>query len=794
MKTTFFYAIALLGFWGMSQSANDCSNAIVVCGNSVITSDVSGFGNQELDPALNPCSNPETNSLWLQLNIDQTGLLEFTLTPDDPDILVDYDFLIFGPNYSCGSFDAPIRCSTTNPNQAELDNNLTGLRNGETDQSEGPGPAGNSFVAPLSVTAGETYYLLIDRPEGSGGFSLDWQGSSDFVDPPPILVDEPDPLTVCFADNGLPLDLTANEDQIATDPSVSFSYYESRSNAFDGVRAISDPAAYPVTEPTTIYVKATNGNSCFEILEQRIEIDPPFSADISAAACDANGDGTGDFDLVRIRDQIADGLQNSASYLISLHPTENDADTDQAALTGASYTSVEGAIYGRIASNTDAACFLIITIPLEVLPPPPPLPAGLVQCDLDLTDSADGLASFNLEQLLADRDRNAFQYTFYESEADRTAGSGPVSLENYTNSVPFDQTLFYKIEGGNCERLGEVALQVVTTVVETSPGSPLNACGEIIEDGLPVATFDLDAFTSTNYPDADTAIYASLEDASLERNVLAGTLTSESTTLFVRIEEANQCRRVEELELIVHPLPEVQLEETYTVCSENPNLNITAPADFDTYTWSKLEQDAETEIATTVDVTLLEPGNYRLVVGKVFGSDGTICENSFDFSVIPVAPPEIANINITGTASETTLEILVSGEGEYEYALDDGEYSDGNRFMNLPAGSVTVRVRDKNGCGEVAETISILGVPEFFTPNGDAVNDFWQIIGADPASSTTATISIYDRYGKFIGQIDPFGPGWDGSYNNEPLPESDYWYRINISGQREMKGHFTLKR
>ena len=114
--------------------------------------------------------------------------------------------------------------------------------------------------------------------------------------------------------------------------------------------------------------------------------------------------------------------------------------------------------------------------------------------------------------------------------------------------------------------------------------------------------------------------------------------------------------------------------------------------------------------------------------------------------------------------------------------------------MNLPAGSVTVRVRDKNGCGEVAETISILGVPEFFTPNGDAVNDFWQIIGADPASSTTATISIYDRYGKFISQIDPFGPGWDGSYNNEPLPESDYWYRINISGQREMKGHFTLKR
>ncbi len=85
-----------------AQTANDCSNAIVVCGNSLIASNVSGFGKQELDSITNPSQNKEVNCLWLQLNIDRSGIMEFTLTPDDFDISADYDFYIYGPNFSCG--------------------------------------------------------------------------------------------------------------------------------------------------------------------------------------------------------------------------------------------------------------------------------------------------------------------------------------------------------------------------------------------------------------------------------------------------------------------------------------------------------------------------------------------------------------------------------------------------------------------------------------------------------------------------------------------------------------------
>jgi gliding motility-associated-like protein len=40
-------------------------------------------------------------------------------------------------------------------------------------------------------------------------------------------------------------------------------------------------------------------------------------------------------------------------------------------------------------------------------------------------------------------------------------------------------------------------------------------------------------------------------------------------------------------------------------------------------------------------------------------------------------------------------------------------------------------------------------------------------------------------------------PGWDGTYNGNPLPSSDYWFRIEYTEnniKKQFSGHFTLKR
>ena len=54
-------------------------------------------------------------------------------------------------------------------------------------------------------------------------------------------------------------------------------------------------------------------------------------------------------------------------------------------------------------------------------------------------------------------------------------------------------------------------------------------------------------------------------------------------------------------------------------------------------------------------------------------------------------------------------------------------------------------------------------------------------------------VFIFDRYGKLIKSSLNTTFDWDGTFNNQELPTSDYWYIINIDGT-EFKGHVALKR
>jgi gliding motility-associated-like protein len=113
--------------------------------------------------------------------------------------------------------------------------------------------------------------------------------------------------------------------------------------------------------------------------------------------------------------------------------------------------------------------------------------------------------------------------------------------------------------------------------------------------------------------------------------------------------------------------------------------------------------------------------------------------------------------------------------------------ADVNTYYSLPS--------DTKGCGIAGPFPAyVLGAPRYFTPNGDGYNDTWNLRGANADFNRNATIYIFDRYGKLIKQISPIGSGWDGTYNQRPLPADDYWYSIKLDDGRIAKGHFALKR
>ena len=101
-------------------------------------------------------------------------------------------------------------------------------------------------------------------------------------------------------------------------------------------------------------------------------------------------------------------------------------------------------------------------------------------------------------------------------------------------------------------------------------------------------------------------------------------------------------------------------------------------------------------------------------------------------------------------------------------------------------------MNDLYGCGVAEEDVYLLMYPKFFTPNGDSYNDVWGIKFHD--NEPNLKVHIFDRYGKFLKQLTLKDPFWDGTYNGEMMPSTDYWFVVYRENGKEHRGHFSMKR
>lgn len=166
---------------------------------------------------------------------------------------------------------------------------------------------------------------------------------------------------------------------------------------------------------------------------------------------------------------------------------------------------------------------------------------------------------------------------------------------------------------------------------------------------------------------------------------------------------------------------------------------------------------------------------------------------------VTVNQPTLQSIDYTVSPAfdeNQIITIIASGPGNYLYQLDYGPLQESPVFQNVQAGAHTIKVVDRNGCSAPLslDDVIVIDYPRYFTPNGDGFHDTWNITGLEDQQ---AKISIFDRYGKLIKQISTLGKGWDGTYNGNAMPATDYWFSIEFSElqiKREFKAHFSLKR
>lgn len=164
----------------------DCIKKKKICTTGVFSEANSGTGVQELNASNQGCLGTEAGggvlctgggggSSWYFFTAATSGTVGFDIKlPSGKSD--DYDFAVWGPNPNCPPTSAPARCSFFAPPSTAYGYN-TGLNAASTDLSENT--SGDGYVKELTVVAGETYVIYINRYCGAAnGFTFQFNGTA----------------------------------------------------------------------------------------------------------------------------------------------------------------------------------------------------------------------------------------------------------------------------------------------------------------------------------------------------------------------------------------------------------------------------------------------------------------------------------------------------------------------------------------------------------------------------------------------------------------------------------------
>lgn len=606
-------------------------------------------------------------------------------------------------------------------------------------------------------------------------------------------------------------------------------YFSTQADADNNVNVLANP--YTNVTPyavETIYARIQNSlvSYCFNTTSFTLQVfdsaNPSIPSDIpNLEFCDdmSDGDDTNGFYEFNLRDREVEILNGQSQYVFDIDYFEDPQYLIQIP-NPTTYTNKdvnEQTIYVRVTNNNpnNVDCYSDTSFNIKVNPLPNAMTSvfEFMQCDED--GKSDGITDFNLEEAdtfiaLGDLSLNI---TYHLSRID--AASGINIQDKYPFSNNTASVVYARVESSNgCYRIVQVNLIVSVTAFPPNYARELITCdddGSI--DGLHV--FDLAETTSeiiAQFLPAQNlrvSFYRNSDDALSETNKINpdNAYLSEvpnNQTIWVRAESSvnGGCFGVAPvIELIVNPIPEFELDEEGVVCLNNAPLIVPTynPKGFYMYEWYNeagdlISQQPYAEINNAGVYTVIASTNLNC---ESFPKQITITESN-------IAAISSEDVVILDNSNNNSITIITENEnlgiGDYEFALDDisGPFQDSPTFSNIEPGQHTLYVQEKNNCGITSTTVYIFGFPNFFTPNGDGVNDTWNVRGVDFSLFPESNLYIYDRYGKLLANFTANSKGWDGIYNGHESLNADYWYLAQITDNngvmREFKGHFSLIR
>ena len=368
---------------------------------------------------------------------------------------------------------------------------------------------------------------------------------------------------------------------------------------------------------------------------------------------------------------------------------------------------------------------------------------------------------------------------WYKDGSELTAFANNSSLTIPQATVSDNGTYTYKVSNGACEKPDATTVDAGTLTV-LAPATYTKSADQVICAGESVLLK-----VTANETDAQLQWADGLTDASRSEN------PTQATTYQFTVNRSGYCAVTDSIVVDVRQLPVTKITDNLLVC-EGDAAELVGGAtgdDLSGYYWIAPSGDTIGS-GLKVRITPTEGGEYQFVVNSAN------CGSSASKLTLTLVERPKVGIDSLGIRDRRIL-VLSGGSGVFEFRIDEGEWSANDTYTNIPFMQHTAWVRDEVGCQGSAlfvVTAPEIAIPEFFSPEGDGVNDEWDLSHIFDVYDQ-AEVTIYDRFGKELITFKGDVGSWDGTYNGHPMPSTDYWYVINIP-EIDMiyTGHFTLIR
>lgn len=604
---------------------------------------------------------------------------------------------------------------------------------------------------------------------------------------------------------------------IANPDNYTITFHEEKIEAENNGTVIPNLTNYKNEKVSSdkVWARIENSNGCFEVSEINLFVSTtqiPSTLIKSFYQCDDGTnttDGIATFNFSSVTKDIVNIFPSGQQLIINYYRNEGDALSEANKIENVSNYQNTGYpnqqnIYIRVDSKVDNDCLGLgahISLNVEKVPVANPVTIN-PECDND----RDGFYLFDTSTIDAKikGSQTDVAITYFNEKGKQLSSPlpNPFKTASQTISAKIINTAS-KDEDGQC--YDETSINFIVNSVPIA--NPVVAQERCDDDTDGIVNFDTSTIENTILG-TQTGLVVKYFDSNnnLLPSPLPNPFYTSSQKIKVRVENPvyDVCYEETDIDFIVREKPTFDLIDEDIICmNNNPQLKISIekPNGINSYTWRD-ENNTILGKQPTLEVT--KGGLYKVIATSIYD-----CESIEKQILVKESSPSTINFNdlkVVDDSENNSIEINTTdlGLGNYEFRLLDKtsnvirDYQDEPFFNNLDGGVYTLEVNDKNGCSPVSFDVSLLSFSNFFTPNGDGKNDFWQIKGISKTFYESGKVSVFDRFGKLIKTFSINDVGWDGYYNGNKTSTNDYWFiaeLVDLNGNtRIRKGHFSLIR